>query len=199
MRLVFPAWFRLRARGAENIPAEGGALLIINHLSFLDPAIVGVPLGRPISYLARDSLFGVPGIGWILRHTETIPISREAASTSTIRLAIQRLREGFLVGIFPEGTRGSDEGIGELKPGFLALLRRCDVPVIPVGIAGTGRALPRGAWFVRPRTCRVVYGRPIPSARVKELAGRGADEELLREIRSQLEKVSRDAKAWIEG
>ncbi len=68
-----------------------------------------------------------------------MPISREAAGTESLRESIRRMEHGFLVGIFPEGTRSDDGALGELKPGFLALVRRAGVPVIPVGVAGPMR------------------------------------------------------------
>jgi 1-acyl-sn-glycerol-3-phosphate acyltransferase len=158
MQIVFCFWLRYRARGIDRLPAEGGALLLINHQSYLDPLLVGLPLRRPVSYLARDSLFRVPVIGWVLRNTYVMPINREAASTASLREGIRRLRHGFYVGIFPEGTRSSSGTMGELKPGFLALVRRANVPVYPVGIAGAFQALPRGAWFLRPVKVCVVFG-----------------------------------------
>ena len=145
-RFALPLWFRLRARGIEKIPSHGPALLVINHQSFLDSMLVGTPLARPISFLARDSLFRVPVVGWILKNTYVMPVNRQAASSSSLRLATERLKQGFLVGIFPEGTRSSDGQIGPLKPGFIALIRRVDAPVIPVGIAGERRGF--SAWRV---------------------------------------------------
>jgi 1-acyl-sn-glycerol-3-phosphate acyltransferase len=157
-QVVFCVWLRFRARGMEKLPTPGGALLLVNHQSYLDPLLVGLHLTRPVSFLARDSLFRVPVVGWMLRNTYVMPINREAASTSSLREAIRRLEHGFYVGIFPEGTRSVTGEVGELKPGFLALMRRADVPIYPVGIAGAYQALPKGAWFLRPGKVRVVYG-----------------------------------------
>ena len=84
LQIVVCVWLRYRARGMEHLPKQGGALLLINHQSYLDPLLVGLPLQRPVSYLARDSLFRVPVIGWILRNTYVMPINREAASTAAI-------------------------------------------------------------------------------------------------------------------
>ncbi len=162
MSNIFGLWLRMRARGFENLPKEGGALLLINHQSYLDPLLVGMPLPRPVSYLARDSLFRVPFIGWVLRNTYVMPINRESASTASLREAIRRLQHGFYVGIFPEGTRTETGAVGPFKPGFLALLRRADVPVIPVGIAGAYEAMPRGTPFLWPGKVRVVYGEALP-------------------------------------
>lgn len=195
--LAFALWFRLRARGFENIPKEGGALFLINHQSFLDPLVVGEQLRRPVSFVARDSLFRVPVVGWILRNTYVIPISREAASSTTIKEAVRRMHHGFLVGIFPEGTRSVDGTIGEMKPGFLALVRRGDVPVIPVGVSGSARALPRNAWFVRPRKIRVVYGKPFAADEVRELTKRGREHEFINLVRTRVDACRLEAENWI--
>lgn len=185
-------WFRFRTQGLDRMPAGGGGLLLINHQSYLDPLMVGLPLRRPVSFLARDSLFKVPVVGWILRNTYVMPINREAASTSSLREAIRRLQHGFLVGIFPEGTRSATGEIGELRPGFLALLRRAKVPVFPVGIAGTYQALPRGAWFLRPVKIQIVYGDPITAAEWERFS-REDEAALLDFIRARMLACQADA------
>ena len=196
-RIVFPVWFRLKARGVEKIPPHGAALLLINHQSFLDGMVVGTPLARPISFLARDSLFRVPIVGWILRNSYAMPVNREAASSSSLRLAADRLKRGFLVAIFPEGTRSLDGQIGPLKPGFIALIRRADVPVFPVGVAGTRAALPRDAWFPRPKPCRVVFGDPIPHEILAKLVPKGNEQALLDEVRRRMCECHQEAQEWL--
>jgi 1-acyl-sn-glycerol-3-phosphate acyltransferase len=177
-QFLFTIWFRFRAHGIENLP-PGGALLLINHQSFLDPLMVGLPLRRPVSYLARENLFRVPVLGWLLKRTYVMPISRESAGTESLRESLRRMEHGFLVGIFPEGTRSLDGGLRELKPGFVALIRRVQVPVIPVAVAGAYEAFPRGAWFPRPSKIRVVYGSPLDPARLAELSQKGREAELV--------------------
>lgn len=187
-------WLGYRARGMEHIPPSGGGLMVVNHQSFLDPVLVGLPLARPISFLARDNLFRVPVLGWVLNNMYTMPINREAASTASIREAIRRLKYGFLVGIFPEGTRTTDGSVGELKPGFLALMRRSKRPVYPIGISGAYEALPRGSFMLRPRRVRVVYGEPISA---ETIASYGRDEEgLLTVVRLRLIACHREAEDW---
>lgn len=193
-QLLFVIWFRFRAKGTENLPA-GGALLLINHQSFLDPLLVGVGLRRPISYLARDNLFRVPIVGWVLKNTYVMPISREAAGTESLRESIRRMEHGFLVGIFPEGTRSDDGVLGELKPGFLALVRRAGVPVIPVGVAGAYEAYPRGVWFPRPSRIRVVYGPPLEPERLRELSQKGREAELIAWTHDEIGKCLSEANA----
>ena len=184
LRLFFSVWFRYRAYGYEELKHQRGMLFVINHQSFLDPLLVGLPLSRPICYLARDSLFRIPVVGWILRHTSVLPINREAASTAALRTMIGHLRAGYWVGIFPEGTRSTDGTLGEMKPGFLALLRRTQVPVCPVGIAGAQDALGRGAWFPHFAKVRVFFGPTIPACEIRTL---------LEEGERSLEKIIRDS------
>ncbi|MFN0198277.1 MAG: lysophospholipid acyltransferase family protein [Planctomycetaceae bacterium] len=183
---VFQFWLRYRARGLENIPQIGGGLILANHQSFLDPTLIGLPLRRPISYLARDSLFHVPFIGWILRNTYVMPINRDAAGPAVLREAIRRMEHGFLVGIFPEGTRTHDGEVAHFKPGFISLLRRAHMPVYPVGIAGAHVALPRNGWFLKPAKVCVMFGPAIDPAELEPLLAKGEEERLLEFIRERV-------------
>lgn len=195
-QVVFTTWLRFRARGLEHIPATGGGLILGNHASFLDPLLIGLPLTRPVSFLARDSLFRVPVIGWILRNTYVKPINRENASTAVIRETVKRLEQGFLCGMFPEGTRSETGEVGEFKPGFVALARRMDVPIYPVGIAGTQLALGRKSYFLKPYRVRVVFGMPILPEEIAALKERGREQELVDFVRSRVVACQREAEAW---
>jgi 1-acyl-sn-glycerol-3-phosphate acyltransferase len=191
LRLIFTLWNGYRARGIEKL-APGGGLLLINHQSFLDPTLAGLPLRRPISFLARDSLFRVPVLGTFLRAVYVMPINREAAGTESLREAIRRMRHGFLVGIFPEGTRTPDGALGEFKPGFVALVRRAGVPVYPVGIAGAFDAMPRNARWLRPRPIRVVFGEPFDPADL-----RGEPERIAALARERIAACVEEAELWL--
>ncbi|MFV0444052.1 MAG: lysophospholipid acyltransferase family protein [Planctomycetaceae bacterium] len=195
LRNVFGFWLQYRARGLEQLP-ERGALLLINHQSFLDPMLVGLPLQRPVSYLARDTLFPIPLIGWVLRNAYVMPIRRDAATTESLRESIRRVDHGFYVGVFPEGTRSRDGEIGPFKPGFVALLRRCQAPLIPVGIAGAHEAMPRGKILLRPRPVRVVFGAAIPHAVLAPLLVKGREQELLDLTQQQVAACHEQAEAW---
>lgn len=194
----FGFWLNYRTKGLENLPQDG-ALLLINHQSYLDPLLVGLPLQRPVSFLARDSLFPVPFIGWILRNTYVMPVSRESATTQSVRECVRRIQHGYLVGLFPEGTRTMDGSIGEIKPGFVAIAKRANAPVIPVGIAGAFQAYPKGAWFVRPGKVRVCFGEPIPIEEVEQLSQRGNEDQFCEVIANRLYEVSAQAEQWRSG
>jgi 1-acyl-sn-glycerol-3-phosphate acyltransferase len=196
--IVFAVWLRFRARGTERLPASGGALLLANHSSFIDPLLVGLPLRRPVSFLARNTLFSVPFVGWILRHTYVMPLSRDTGGAAGIRETLRRLEEGFLVGIFPEGTRSRDGTLGRFKPGFAALVRRTDLPIFPVGIAGAQRAFGRGSVFLKPHRVCVVFGESFPKETVEQLRQRGREADLVEAVRSRIAECQRQAEEWLQ-
>ncbi len=197
LQVFFVLWLRYQSRGKEHLPAEGGGLMVSNHQSFLDPLLIGLPLKRPVSFMARDSLFRVPLLGPFMRYEFVIPISRSAASSQSFRAAIQNIEYGNFVGIFPEGTRTTDGAVQRFKPGFLALLKRTDCAIYPIGIAGAFHALPRGAYYLRPRPVRVVYGKPIMAAEIRAYCERGAEKELLELTRQRVIECQRQAEEWL--
>ncbi|MEZ6046369.1 MAG: lysophospholipid acyltransferase family protein [Planctomycetaceae bacterium] len=193
-------WFRLRGYHQDRLPAKGGALLLLNHQSFLDPVLVGTVINRSVSYVARDSLFKVPVIGFILRNTYVMPIRRESATSSTIREAVRRLNHGFLVGLFPEGTRSADGTVGAFKPGFLSILKRAEVPIIPVGIAGAYEAMPRGSFWIRPRKICVVFGEPITAEEIKaHFESDQTDKEFVAGLQQRVEVCQQEAAVRRQG
>jgi 1-acyl-sn-glycerol-3-phosphate acyltransferase len=196
LQLTVPVYLRFRARGVEHVPKRGPALFVVNHQSFLDPMMVGIPISRPLRFLARDTLFRQPLMRAFLKKVYAIPVNRNSASSTTIRQAAAQLQQGFLVGIFPEGTRSDNGELGALKPGFIALVRRADAPIIPVGLAGTGAAFPRGAWFVRPQKCRIVYGAPLQPEMLAKLKGHGSEQALLDAVRDAMARCYEEAREW---
>jgi 1-acyl-sn-glycerol-3-phosphate acyltransferase len=186
-------WMRLKVYGLENIDPNRGGLLLINHQSYLDPVFAAVLMDRPVSYLARDSLFRVPVLGWLLRRTYVIPISRESVRAGSIREAADRLHQGFLVGIFPEGTRTSGDSVRVFRPGFLAVVRRTNQPIYPVAIAGADDVMPRGAWFIRPRPVRIIYGPPLTDDQVQKLIAGTDDRECAEMARQRVAEYHQQA------
>ena len=190
-RTVLPPALNYRSRGVEHLP-KGPALLLANHQSFLDPLLIGLPLRRPISYVARDDLFEAPIVGSILRRTYVMPI-RQSSAASSIRVPIARLKQGFYVGLFPEGERTPDGEMLPLRPGFAALLRRAPAPVVPVGIAGAFEAWPRHRRLPRPGRVRVVFGKPVD---LSPHISKGRERSMLEIATGLIQEVARDAAAW---
>jgi len=198
-RVLFAIWFRYSSRGHTHVPAQSPALLLSNHQSFLDPLLIGLPLDRPVSYLARDSLFRIFGLGALMRISHVVPIKREGGGGSGLRETLNHLAQGHLMGIFPEGTRSLDGTVGPLKPGFSVLLRRVDVPVIPVGIAGANRAMGPGKKFIWPARICVVYGEPIPAEVIAQGRERGHEDRLLSEVHQRIVECQSQAEAIARG
>jgi 1-acyl-sn-glycerol-3-phosphate acyltransferase len=156
-----------RATGQSSLPASGGLLLVCNHLSFVDVFFVAFPLGRPLNYVARSTLF-VPVLATLLRSVGGFPIQREGIGVSGVKETLRRLRNGGVVTLFPEGTRSPDGHLGHIKPGISALVSRAQVPVVPVGLAGTFEVWPRNRRLPVPHRVRIHFGAPIFPA---ELSG----------------------------
>lgn len=170
-RFLYHTLLPTRAMGLENVPAEGGAIIAPNHMSFLDPPLVGSLIGRPVYYLARSSLMKH---GWSrkwLTSINVVPLHREGISVGAIRQVVGLVRGGELALIFPEGTRQPEGRLAEGAGGVGLLVARCGAPVVPVRIRGTGRAMPRGRLFPRPTRLCVRFGPPLrfdPPARRSE-------------------------------
>src|SRR5262245_24945816 len=146
MRLLF----RVEGRGAEHIPAEGPVLLVANHSSVLDPALIGGVCPRPLTFLAKAELFRIPGFGGLIRRLNARPLRREGADPSALRIARRVLDEGKALLVFPEGTRGEEGILREPKAGAALLAVQSGAAVIPTYVRGSGRAWPRGRRLPRP-------------------------------------------------
>jgi 1-acyl-sn-glycerol-3-phosphate acyltransferase len=154
------ATLRWRATGRWNVPESGGVLLISNHLSYLDVFFLGIPLSRPLNYVARSTLF-VPVLASLIRSVGGFPIQREGMGASGLKETLRRLRAGGIVTLFPEGTRSPDGELGPIKAGIAVLVTRARVPVVPVGLAGTFEIWPRSRRIPVPHPIRIHYGPPI--------------------------------------
>ena len=130
--------------GAENIPTSGGALLAINHTSYLDFALGGVPADRRghrlVRFMAKESIFQHPVAGPLMRGMKHIPVDRDAGSAA-FRDAVAALKAGELVGVFPEATMSRSFEIKEIKNGAVRMARAANVPLIPMIIFGGHRLM----------------------------------------------------------
>jgi 1-acyl-sn-glycerol-3-phosphate acyltransferase len=170
--------YGVRYSGCRNIPQTGPVLVVSNHQSHLDPPLVGAGSTRRMNYLARDTLFDLAPLGWLIHTLDAIPIDREGLGLAGIREALRRLKRGEMVLIFPEGTRSSDGRIAPFRPGFTALAARSGAALLPVAIEGAFTAWPRWQKLPQAGTIHVHYGPPL---RPEEVVGR-PERELLAEI-----------------
>lgn len=159
-RLLFKATCRLEVVGRENLPATGGVIIAPNHISHLDPPLVGAALSRSVYFMAKRELFEVPIFGWIIRQTHAFPVSRGTADRQAIRQAQKLLESGEVLVIFPEGKRSPDGRLQAPELGLAMIAARAGVPVVPMALTGTNYALPRGSVCFRPARIRVTIGAP---------------------------------------
>ena len=162
--------FRMRRAGVENIPSTGGGLILAHHQSHLDPILVGLSINRRLYYVARQTLFRNPLVRWLIQAVDTIPIDREGSGLAGLKATLRHLKDGELVVLFPEGTRTPDGEVQRLKPGFSALARRAEVPIIPVAMDGAYDAWPRSARFPRPIRIALVIGEPLAPEEIARLS-----------------------------
>jgi 1-acyl-sn-glycerol-3-phosphate acyltransferase len=156
------SYFDLILRDLDRVPRMGPALIAATHQSFLDPWLVGLCMERRLCFLARDSLFRVPVLGWLLRQYDGLPVAREtAASRGSLDVCLQALAKQRAVLLFPEGTRTRDGRIAPLKRGISLLAKRSRAPVIPVLVRGTYQLWPRTARLPRRGVVEISFGRPL--------------------------------------
>ncbi|MCM8800560.1 MAG: 1-acyl-sn-glycerol-3-phosphate acyltransferase [Candidatus Omnitrophica bacterium] len=158
---LFKLLFRLEIYGKDYIPKEGGFILASNHVSYLDPIVLGVACSRRLNFMAKEELFENPVFSRFISLLGAFPVKRDSADLSAIKEAMRRLKKGMVLVLFPEGSRRFDGY--KLKPysgiGFLSA--KLNVPVVPVFIHGTDRALPKNAKFIRLTKISLHFGKKI--------------------------------------
>ena len=164
LQVAIQLWFRLTRIGREHIPSEGPVILAANHRSFLDPFVIGVCVRRPIYFVAKRELFSNRFIGWFLNSLGAFPIRRGESDAESMETALEILRRGDVVVIFPEGTRIRSGSLGKPKRGVGRLALESGAPVVPVTVFGSERA--RNGWWIRPAKVKVRIGRPLTFPRV---------------------------------
>lgn len=160
-RIVLTTYFRARYYNPERVPSSGPLILAANHASFLDPPLIGSGLQRDICYLARDTLFRFPGVGWLLRQWNSIPVDREGGGAAGLRAVLDAISRGHAVLLFPEGTRTRDGQLAAARSGIGLIVIKTSAPVVPVRVFGTFEAFGRHSRFPRPAPVAVKYGPPV--------------------------------------
>lgn len=156
-------------RGRENVPRTGGLIVASNHISFFDPPLVGSAAVREMSFLAKEELFRTPVLGPLIRAFNAIPIRRGVADLSGMARAMERLKAGGALLMFPEGSRMRDGELHPARPGVGMLAVNADVPIVPCFVSGTNRAK---QWLTRTVRPRIWFG---TARHWKEFAGAERD------------------------
>lgn len=160
-RLVGHVWFHHEVVHRERLIEEGPVLIVCNHVSYLDPPMVGISYRKEIWFLARKSLFR--GFGaWLYPRLNVIPVDQEQPDMTGLKNIIRLLQKGERVLLFPEGSRSWDGTPQKGEPGVGLVIAKTRVPVQPLRIFGAHAVMPRGAGLPRPGRIRIVVGHPIP-------------------------------------
>lgn len=147
----------LKSRGLHNMPDNGAVIVASNHVSMLDPVIVGVVINRPIHFMAKAELFKYKLLGKLLKKIYVFPVRRGAADRTAIKKSISILNEGKVLGIFPEGSRNKEGNNMKVQAGTAMIALKTNSPILPVACVGTNRKFPLG-WF---KPLEVRMGKPI--------------------------------------
>ena len=170
--------YRFEVIGTEKFPAQGGILLCSNHIHALDPPVVGMTSPRTVHFMAKEELFKLPVLGKLLPQVNAFPVKRGMSDREALRSALRILKNGDVVGLFPEGTRSTD---GVLKKGlsgagFFALRGNADV--MPCAIIGPYKPF---------RKVKVVYGDPVLMEPFREQ--KASAEEVTEVIMASIQKL----------
>lgn len=196
--VFFKIFFRFKIINIEKIPKKGGVIVVSNHVSHLDPLVIGAAIRkRQSTFMAKSGLFKIPLIGAFVK-TFSFPVDRDIPQPSTIKEAVRRLKKGELIVMFPEGGRSKDGSILDAKRGTGLIAALSGAKVIPAYIDGTDTALPASAKFIRLSRIRIIFGDSIEtknreSRRVESPTGRDFQErignDIMKEIRNLKLKV----------
>ncbi len=182
LRAAFLLYFRGRVFHTERVPQTGGVLICCNHQSVLDPPLGTLAIARECHYMGRDSLFRNPLFRKLIVSLNCFPIRRETADLRAIKEALRRLKAGFPVVAFPEGTRTIDGSIGTMHAGVILIAKKARVPVLPTLIDGAFQSWPRDARLPRPGRVTIAYGEPIEPALLQTLT----DDECVELVRDRI-------------
>ncbi len=178
---VFFPLYRVEVKGKEYFPKEGAVLLCSNHIDNLDPPTVGISAPRQVHFMAKEELFRVPILGGIVRKVGSFPVKRGMSDREALRNGLNVLKEGGVLGLFPEGTRSKDGKLGKglAGAGFFAL--RSNALVVPCAVIGTYKPF---------RKVKVFFGEPInlDPLRERKATAEEATELIMSKIAELLEK-----------
>ncbi|WP_086780790.1 lysophospholipid acyltransferase family protein [Crossiella equi] len=175
---ILRLFFRPSIQGLENIPESGGAILASNHLAVADSFFLPLMVPRRVTFLAKREYFTGKGIKGRFKRAffgglGQVPIDRSSAAAAQAALdtGVRLLKEGKLLGIYPEGTRSPDGRLYKGKTGMARMALEAGVPVVPVIMVGTDKANPIGSKMWRPYKIRIIVGKPLDFSRYEGLGG----------------------------
>jgi 1-acyl-sn-glycerol-3-phosphate acyltransferase len=189
--LVAKILWRISFEGLENIPRTGPFVMAPVHRSFIDFGLASGTTRRPMGYMGKESLWKNKYFGAFISHLGAYPVNRGAPDRESLRLTLELLEKGTPLVLFPEGTRRSGPVIEHLHEGASYVAAKAGVPVIPVGIGGSERALPKGKALPRLVRIHILVGEPMVPPPIPEGA-RHPSRRAIKEFTGELQKTLQD-------
>lgn len=187
---ILLAIFRPWVVGLEHVPKQGPVILASNHLSFIDSIFLPLVVDRPVVFLAKSEYFTGKGLkGWATRlffqAANQLPIDRSGgkASEASLNTGLRVLRDGSILGIYPEGTRSPDGRLYRGRTGVARMVLEAGVPVVPVAMIGTAEVMPIGTRMPKVRRVGIVFGAALDFSRFEGMEG---DRFVLRSVTDEL-------------
>jgi 1-acyl-sn-glycerol-3-phosphate acyltransferase len=164
---------------AERLP-DGPVIIVSNHVSNVDPVLVGFALNRPGAFMAKQELFRIPGVHWFITKAGAFPVQRGQGDSGAMATADQILSEGWPLIIYPEGTRNDSGkwGTMRLRSGVARIALTHRVPIVPIVCVNTHTILPKGAWWPRRVKAKAYVGEPLLPADYLPPDGLAPDEQV---------------------
>lgn len=160
-RLYVHGYHRLQVQTPPTLPARGPAILVCNHISGLDPLLVQAALPRVVTWMMASEYYRIPGLHWVFKSIDAIPVDRSGRDMAATRAALRTLAEGRVLGIFPEGRIEKDHELLPFQTGVAMMASRAKVPVYPVYLDGSNRGMEMLPAFFVPNEARVRFGPPL--------------------------------------
>jgi 1-acyl-sn-glycerol-3-phosphate acyltransferase len=192
---AFRLWNRVEVHGAEHVPTSGPFILAPVHRSNLDTPYAAAPTRRRLRFMGKDSLWKFRPVGWLLSALGGFPVTRGSADREALKRCLDVLRAGEPLVLFPEGERKSGPLVQPLFDGAAYLASKANVPIVPVGIGGSERAMPKGARWIKPVKVQVVVGAALHApAHDGRRASRGEMKALTEQLHTVLQELFDEAR-----
>jgi 1-acyl-sn-glycerol-3-phosphate acyltransferase len=182
-------WNRVPVEGREHVPTHGAFVLAPVHRSNMDTPYAACATRRRLRFMGKDSLWKRQPGAWLLSALGGFPVSRGTADREALHRCLEVLRAGEPLVVFPEGERKSGPMVQPLFEGAAYLAAKAGVPIIPVGIGGSERVMPKGSKFIRPSKVVVIIGAPLTAVNPDGHVPRSATRDVSNRLHEELQRL----------
>jgi len=173
-----------KVKGRKNVPKKGPLIVVSNHVSYLDPPIVGSAVNRHLHFMAKTELFEKKWFGFILKQIGSFPVKRGTPDKKAIRRSLEILKNDKVLCMFPEGTRIKGDKLGEAKPGVTLIALMSESPILPVGIKHADENSPLQVSVGKPFTLDKYYDKKLTREEKSEVG-----EIIMKKIKIEIDSI----------